>query len=72
MPVWRAVLLALLLGPFGVAFTSPAAAIFTGFVTLVLGLFTYGSAIPPVFAFCAILVFIIAPRAQPEDRSDIE
>jgi hypothetical protein len=75
LPVVQAVLLALLLGPLGVAFTSVPAAIFTGFVALVFGLFTYGTALVAVWIFCAILTFIIAPRppqdaAEPSDSAD--
>jgi hypothetical protein len=62
LPVLHAVLLALFLGPIGLAFTNLPAAVFTGFVALVIGLFTYGSGLPPVFIFCAVIAFVIAPR----------
>jgi hypothetical protein len=64
MPLWRAVLLALLLGPIGLAFTSIPAAVFTGFVALVIGLFTYGSGLVPVFVFCAVIAFVLAPHGR--------
>ena len=68
--MWKAVLLALLLGPIGLAFTSVPAAIFTAFVALVIGLFTYGSGLVPVFVFCAVIAFVLSPHRGGGDSAD--
>lgn len=53
-----AVALALLLGPLGLFYTSTAAALFTLFLLVVLGLFTVGIGLIPVWLLCVVWAYI--------------
>ena len=68
MPVRKAVILAAVLGPVGLAFTSVWAGLFTGFLAIVVGVSTVGAGLIFVWLFCAILAFVMAPR--PKDTPD--
>lgn len=53
-----AVVLALLLGPLGLFYTSTAAALFMLFLLVVLGLFTVGIGLVPVWLLCVVWAYI--------------
>lgn len=53
-----AVGLALLLGPLGLFYTSTAAGLFTLFLAMVLGLFTVGIGLIPVWMLCVMWAYI--------------
>ena len=55
-----AVALALLLGPFGLFYVSAPAALFMLFVTIVVGLFTVGLGLVPLWIGCVAWAFFAA------------
>jgi hypothetical protein len=63
--VRTAVLLALILGPFGLMYVSVGAGLFMLFVLVTLGLFTVGMGIVPVWLLCvAWAYFASSHRAE--------
>jgi hypothetical protein len=62
--VRTAVLLAVILGPFGLMYTSIGAGLFMLFVLVVLGLFTVGMGIFPVWALCVAWAYLAASHAN--------
>jgi hypothetical protein len=56
----KAVLLALLLGPLGLFYVSPGAALFMLFTVAVVGLFTVGAGLVAVWAACVFLAVALA------------
>jgi putative Ca2+/H+ antiporter (TMEM165/GDT1 family) len=55
-----AVVLALVFGPFGLFYVSTPAALFTLFLAVVLGLFTVGVGLIPVWLLCVVWAFVAA------------
>ncbi|HEX8358840.1 MAG TPA: hypothetical protein VF613_01900 [Longimicrobium sp.] len=55
-----AVILALLLGPLGLFYVSPAAALFMLFTAAVVGLFTVGVGLVAVWAACVFLAVVLS------------
>ena len=62
--VRTAVLLAALLGPLGLMYTSVGAGFFALFVLIVLGLFTVGMGILPVWLLCPLCAYLLATHAR--------
>ena len=62
--VRTAVLLALFLGPLGLMYVSIGAGIFMLFLLIVLGLFTVGIGIAPVWLLCVAWAYLSASHAR--------
>ena len=62
--VRTAVLLALFLGPLGLMYTSVGAGLFMLFVLIVLGLFTVGLGIVPVWGLCVVWAYLAASHSH--------
>jgi hypothetical protein len=62
--VRTAVLLAALAGPLGLMYTSVGAGMFMLFVLIVLGLFTVGIGIIPVWLLCPAWAYLLAQHAN--------
>ena len=64
-----AVLLAVLFGPVGLFYSSVAGGVFTLFLAVVLGLFTVGLGLVPVWILCGVWAYVAvhhhAPRPEP-------
>jgi hypothetical protein len=63
-----AIVLGLLLGPFGLFYVSTPAALFMLFVTIVAGIGTMGLALFVIWPVCAILAAALAMASQPEAK----
>jgi hypothetical protein len=72
--VRTAVLLALFLGPLGLFYTSIAGGVFCTFLLIVLGLFTVGIGILPVWGVSLLWAYLAATHshAEAEDRATID
>jgi hypothetical protein len=68
--VRTAVLWALFLGPFGLMYTSVGAGLFMLFVLIVLGLFTVGMGIIPVWALCVAWAYLAASHANAQHAGE--
>jgi hypothetical protein len=74
--VRTAVLLALFLGPLGLMYTSVGGGLFALFLLIVLGLFTVGMGVIPVWGLCVLWAYLSASHArqlaesQPGPRAD--
>jgi hypothetical protein len=68
--VRTAVLLAVVLGPLGLMYTSVGAGLFMLFVLVVLGLFTVGVGAIPVWALCVAWAYLAASHARSVARDD--
>jgi hypothetical protein len=62
--VRTAVLMAIFLGPLGLMYTSVGAGLFMLFVMVVLGLFTVGMGIVPVWALCVAWAYLAASHSN--------
>ncbi|HSU15935.1 hypothetical protein [Longimicrobium sp.] len=62
--VRTAVLLALFFGPLGLMYTSIGAGLFMLFLMVVLGLFTVGMGILPVWGLCVAWAYLAATHAR--------
>jgi hypothetical protein len=62
--VRTAVLIAFFLGPVGLMYTSIGAGLFTLFLLIVLGLFTVGIGIVPVWLLCVLWAYLSASHAR--------
>jgi len=69
--VRTAVLWALFLGPFGLMYTSVGAGLFMLFVLVVLGLFTVGMGIFPVWALCVAWAYLAATHANSQHEHEL-
>jgi len=67
--VRTAVLLALFLGPLGLMYTSVGAGLFMLFLLVVLGLFTVGIGIAPVWLLCVVWAYLSASHARDVEAS---
>ncbi|HEX8904071.1 MAG TPA: hypothetical protein VF771_04475 [Longimicrobiaceae bacterium] len=68
--VRTAVLLALFLGPLGLMYTSIGAGLFMLFVLIVLGLFTVGIGIIPVWGLCVAWAYLAASHSRSAHEAD--
>ena len=62
--VRTAVLLALFVGPLGLMYVSVGAGLFMLFLLIVLGLFTVGIGIAPVWLLCVLWAYLSASHAR--------
>jgi hypothetical protein len=62
--VRTSVLLALLLGPLGLMYTSIGGGLFALFLMIVLGLFTVGIGVVPVWLLCVLWAYLSASHSR--------